>query len=79
MAGSCMLLFLPNASLDENSQEVEDQQPILKEEAGKIVSIIRDSRYRYLKVYYFTPGIILSFYIGYLYKLVEVSLPQEKG
>ena len=38
----------------------------------------KDGRYFYLNIYYLFPSYILAFYSGFLYKLVQNSLPQEK-
>ena len=39
--------------------------------------MIKDRNNRNLILYYFFPGLCLGFYATYVYKLVELSLPQK--
>lgn len=44
------------------------------------MTLIKNTDYSYLYIYYYFPGVIVAFYATYLYKLVKDSLrPQEVG
>lgn len=38
-----------------------------------------DKKYMYLNIYFWFPGLTVSFYAGFLYKLVLDSLNQDEG
>ena len=51
----------------------------MKEEIEKIIAIIKNEKYTNLIIYFILPGIVISCYAGFLYKLINNSLLQEKN
>ena len=49
----------------------------VSEELRKVVMILKDRRNRYINIYFLFPGLTISFYAGFLYKLVQDSVPQN--
>ena len=43
-----------------------------------MTSILKNSKYRNLFLYYFFPGVAVGFYATFIYKLIGLSLVQEE-
>ena len=68
---SLLFLFLPSV---KNEQQVK-----MKEEIEKIINIVKNSKNTNLIIYFILPGIVISCYAGFLYKLINNNLLQEKN
>lgn len=77
VTSSLLFLFLPSVTETEPLKE-EAEQHTIKEEVRKVWAIASDSKYKYLNAYFFFPGLCVSFYAGFLYKLVKLSVIQHK-
>ena len=44
-----------------------------------MISLLKDTKYKFLFIYYFFPGLAVGFYATFLYKLIGLSIKQESG
>jgi hypothetical protein len=73
MAGICLLSGLSFGLLP--SIEISEQVKPFWEKAKETISLMKDKKMRPLLVYFFFAGSVVSFYTGFLYKIVQNSLP----
>lgn len=74
VGSSLLFLLLPDVQNPDNDTDFS-----IKAEAGKVISIIKDGKYKFLLIYFFFPGLCVGFYATFLFKLVKLSVETNSG